>query len=228
MTQEIDRLQAAPAAGGARTQADDTAALRNLSRAVAADGGAPAHAVWATVTLLDGSRVRIRRLGRHDIDLQNDFIGRLSPRSTYLRFFGAVKPNDRMTRALTDIDYRKDMAFVALVHEEGEEREVGVSRYAVAPDGKSCECAIVIRDDWQGRGLAVILMRLLADVARRRGIESMIAIELRENASMRELADFLGFQPENDPNDPGSMVHRLHLQPPAARHARRGAPTRAS
>lgn len=207
---------------GAACQLEGIPALHRLGRAAAGKTGIYGSKAWAIVTLRDGSRVRIRRLNRHDAALEHDFIARLSPESTYLRFFGAVKANDALTRQLTDLDYRRDMAFVALADEDGAEREVGVSRYAMVADGKTCECAITIRDDWQGRGLAVILMRLLADVARRRGVESMVAIRLRENTGMRELAEFLGFQPESNLEDPSTVIHRLPLQPlaPALRHER--------
>lgn len=206
-----DALRTAPPVG-AVCDLEGATALRRLARMAADHAGALAGRVWATITLRDGSRVRIRRLNRADVALEHDFIARLSFESNYLRFFGAVKPSAGLTRQLTHLDYGRDMAFVALTRENGQEREVGVSRYSMAPDGKSCECAITISDDWQGRGLAVILMRLLTDVARRRGIPSMVAIQLRGNTRMRELAGYLGFKVERNPDDPATVVHRLQLQ----------------
>lgn len=188
------------------------ASRRNVAHA-AAPAGPPGAVV---VVLRDGSEVLIRRLCRDDAELERDFLARLSPESIGMRFFGMIRPDDALVRHLTDLDYGRDMAFIALARDGGKLREVGLSRYALAPDGQTCECAITISDDWQGRGLAVVLMRMLIDVARRRGIRSMIAIEMQENQRMQELARLLGFKAEPCPEDRSLLVHRLILSPGGA------------
>ena len=81
-----------------------------------------------------------------------------------MRFLGQVgEPSDSLIRKLTELDYRHDMAFVALSQEGGVAHAVGVSRYSVAPDGLSCECAVTVADAWQGKGLGTVLMRDLID-----------------------------------------------------------------
>ena len=50
---------------------------------------------------------------------------------------------------------------VALRHEAGEKREIGVSCFCMSDDGTSCECAVAVADEWQGRGLGHLLMRHL-------------------------------------------------------------------
>ena len=76
-------------------------------------------------TLPDGSRVLIRPIGKGDAALERAFLERLSPESREYRFLGQMNFSDDMIRRLTDIDYRRDMAFVALRHEVGEKREIG-------------------------------------------------------------------------------------------------------
>ncbi len=120
-------------------------------------------------TLRDGTRVLIRPIGKEDAGIERAFIERLSPESKEYRFLGQINPSDDMIRRLTDIDYRRDMAFVALRHEAGEKREIGVSRFCISDDGASCECAVAVSDKWQGRGLGHLLMRHLIEVARQRG-----------------------------------------------------------
>jgi hypothetical protein len=66
----------------------------------------------------------------------------LSPESREFRFLGQVAVRDDLVRELTDLDYQRDMAFIALRHDAGEKREIGVSRFCVARDGESCECAL--------------------------------------------------------------------------------------
>lgn len=172
----------------------------------------PADVPESVVTLRDGSKVTIRVLRKQDAKLERDFIRNLSPESRWMRFLGQFsEPSDALIRKLTDLDYRRDMAFIALSREGGITREVGVSRYSLSPDGQSCECAVTVADAWQGKGLGTVLMRDLIDIARRRGIRSMFSIDANENERMRELARDLGFKRERDPDDATRVIHRLML-----------------
>lgn len=167
-----------------------------------------------TETLRDGTRVLIRSIRREDAALEKKFIERLSASSRRFRFLGSIgEPSDDLLRRLTDIDYRRDAAFLALVHREGEKREIGVSRFSLSADGQSCECAVTVADEWQNKGLGVVLMRHLIEVARARGIRSMVSYDAADNTAMRDLAAFLGFRHAVDPNDPRQVVHTLSLVP---------------
>lgn len=173
---------------------------------------APADVPESMVTLLDGSKVAIRALRKEDAGLERDFIRNLSPESRWMRFLGQIgEPSDSLIRKLTELDYQHDMAFIALSRDGGIEHEVGVSRYSLASDGRSCECAVTVADAWQGKGLGTILMRDLIDIARRRGIRTMFSIDANENERMQELARDLGFKRERDPDDATRVIHRLAL-----------------
>jgi len=166
-----------------------------------------------TETLSDGTHVVIRPIHKEDAALERAFIKRLSPESRRLRFLGQMNDvSDELVKALTDIDYRRDVAFVALVHRDGEKREIGVARYGTNKDGSVCECAVTVADDWRKRGLGVVLMRHLIDVARSRGVRSMFSIDEADNAGMRDLAKFLGFKRAHDPDDATQVIHTLALQ----------------
>lgn len=163
-------------------------------------------------TLLDGTHVLIRPIQKTDTELERDFITHLSPGTRRIRILGQMKePSDELLRCLTDIDYKHDMAFVALVHRDGETQEVGVSRFGTSIDGKSCECAVTVSDAWRHRGLATALMRHLVDYARARGIRKMVSFDSTQNVEMRELAQFLGFERKPDPRDATRVVHTLKL-----------------
>jgi GNAT superfamily N-acetyltransferase len=165
-----------------------------------------------TETLRDGTHVIIRPIRKEDAALERAFLKRLSPESRRLRFLGQMNDiSDALVRALTDIDYRRDVAFVALVHRDGEKREIGVARYGASKDGKACECAVAVADEWRNRGVGVLLMRHLIDVARSRGVRSMFSIDEADNEPMRELARFLGFKRKRDPDDATQVVHTLAL-----------------
>lgn len=162
-------------------------------------------------TLRDGTRVLIRPISKEDAALERAFIKRLSPASRRYRFLGQMRISDDMIRRLTDIDYRRDMAFIALRHEAGEKREIGVSRFCLSDDGSSCECAVAVSDEWQGRGLGHVLMRHLIEVARQRGIKRMFSIDSAANQEMRNLAAGLGFGHKVESGYPSEVIYSLDL-----------------
>lgn len=163
-------------------------------------------------TLADGTHVTIRPLGKQDAALERAFITHLSSRSRRLRFLGQLKePSDALVKQLTDIDYRRDMAFVALLRQEGEEHAIGISRYSTSADGQSSECAVAVSDEWQKKGLGTLLMRHLIEMARSRGVRTMVSIDAADNGEMRDLATFLGFRRRTDFENPSLVIHTLDL-----------------
>lgn len=162
--------------------------------------------------LRDGTPVLIRPLAESDRQREIDFIDRLSHRSRRMRFLGDFRKMSVATiDRLMKIDYESQMAFVALVHENGALREIGISRYSATSDGKRCECAVTVADEWQGRGLGVLLMRHLVDIARRNGFKQMFSVDAADNQAMRDLASYLGFSRRMDPEDSALVIHSLDL-----------------
>ena len=165
-----------------------------------------------TEQLSDGTHVIIRPIRKTDAQLEREFIGRLSPEARRMRFLGQIgTPSEDLVRRLTDLDYARDMAFVAVVHRDGKKQEIGVSRYSMSSDGKICECAVTVSDEWRHRGLATLLMRHLIDVAKARGVRTMVSFDAVENLEMRQLATALGFERRPDPDDRMMVIHRLAL-----------------
>ncbi|MFA6985828.1 MAG: GNAT family N-acetyltransferase [Arenimonas sp.] len=163
-------------------------------------------------TLHDRSRVLIRPINKLDHDAERAFIEGLSPESRHFRFLGAVgHPSERMLDQFTDIDPAREAAFVAVVPVDSHERIVGVSRLVADDDGLNCECAVTVSDDWQNKGLGTVLMKHLIEVARARGLRTMISIDSFENMEMKELARHLGFQTRVDPDDARQVIHELAL-----------------
>lgn len=162
--------------------------------------------------LRDDSVVLIRPLRPEDRQREKDFIHRLSEQSCRFRFLGNLKEaSPALLDQLMDVDERDRMAFIAMAHDNGELREVGVSRYSASADKTQCECAVTVADDWHHRGLAVLLMQRLIDVARKNGFRKMYSTDAVENGSMRELASHLGFQRRFDPDDATQVIHTLDL-----------------
>ena len=172
----------------------------------------PSHLI-STWTVPDGTTVTIRPIKPEDAELEVDFVRRLSAETKYYRFMNTMRElPPAMVARLTQIDYDREMAFVATLAVDGVENEIGVCRYAVNPDGESCEFAVVVADDWQHRGLARKLMGVLIETARSRGIQYMNGVFLANNERMLKFVQKLGFVLSNDPEDSSVKLGVLALQ----------------
>lgn len=156
--------------------------------------------------LPDGTPLIIRPIRPEDAESEQDFVRRLSPRARHLRFMDSVKElSPQMLARFTQIDYSREMALVALVEEDGAQTQVGVARYVINPDGRSCEFAIVVSDERQGQGIGSRLMRALMAAAQAHRLERMQGLVLAENREMLKLMREIGFAVRPAPHEPGVM-----------------------
>jgi acetyltransferase len=150
------------------------------------------------VALADGSTVTLRPIRPEDEPAHARLFASLDPESIYFRFFSAVRelPHERMAR-YTQIDYDREMAFIATRREEGEgseARTLGVARAIFDGERRSAEFAIVVDPHLQGLGLGYRLLTKLIAYCRAQGAEKLVGQVLWENQRMRKLAEDLGFQ----------------------------------
>ncbi len=163
----------------------------------------PSHLV-SQYQAKDGQTVTIRPISPEDADMEQEFVRKLSAEAKYFRFMNTLRElSPAQLVRLTQIDYDREMAFVAITEADGKQTEVGVARYAMNPDGESCEFAIVVADDWQGKGLARRLMGVIIDTARSRGVKYMNGDFLAENRRMLQFVTSLGFVLSPHPEDSG-------------------------
>ena len=156
-----------------------------------------------TVKLRDGAQLRLRPIRPEDAGIEKEFISGLSERSMRLRFLSGLKElTPQMLARFTQIDYDREMAFIAVEGEGAREREVAVARYITLPDGESCEYAIVVADAWQARGLGSRMMKRLMACAAERGLRTMVGYVASDNEGMLDLCESLGFTIEREPDDP--------------------------
>lgn len=145
-----------------------------------------------STALRDGSRVDVRPARPDDRELLREGFERLSPESRYRRFLVPVTTiSERWLTYLTDVDHHDHEALAALDPVTG--RGVGVARYVRSerrPD--VAEAAVVVADDWQGRGLGTLLLEVLAARAREEGITRFTALLLAQNDTMLVLLKHLG------------------------------------
>ena len=157
-----------------------------------------------------GERLIIRPIRPEDAAQQAAFFQRLSPEDIRYRFFTAMRElSPEMTARLTQIDYDREMAFVAIREITGE--TVGVARLVVESDGVTGEFAVIVQADIKGKGLASRLMHRLIDWARARGMQAVVGQVLADNAPMLAFVRHLGFSVRRLPEEPDVMEARLAL-----------------
>ena len=156
----------------------------------------PTHLV-SNQQLADGTDVTIRPIRPEDAEIEQNFVRNLSEESRYFRFMNSVQElSESMLVRFTQIDYNREMALIAVKHEHGLEVELGVARFAINPDGESCEFALVVADNMRGKGLGHKLMIALMDAARSKGMKIMEGNALSNNVSMLKLMERLDFSIE--------------------------------
>jgi acetyltransferase len=171
--------------------------------------------------LRGGGECLVRPIRPDDAQMVQRLVKELSPESRYFRFVSqlAELPPSMLSR-FTLIDYDREMALVAvqrerIVDEEGEvshkDRIVGVSRYVTNPDHSSCEFALLVADDFAGKGLGSRLMHSIMEVARDRGLAEIQGLVLANNPTMLKLMRRLGFEVRAFEEDPEFklVVHQL-------------------
>jgi acetyltransferase len=156
--------------------------------------------------LADGTDITIRPIRPEDADIEIRFVHDLSEESKYFRFMNSMQElTETMLVRFTQIDYSREMALVAVTEEQGREVELGVTRYAINPDGDTCEFALVVADNMQGKGLGQKLMVSLMEAARASGLSVIEGEVLSNNHNMLKLMNRLGFSIKVSDEDPGIM-----------------------
>lgn len=148
-----------------------------------------------TVTLRDGRVVTIRPIRPEDEAAHYAFLARMTRQDIVYRFFHYIErmPRSEMAR-LTQIDYEREMAFIASwMSGDGVPETLGAVRMVADPDRHAAEFSIIVRSDLKGLGLGSLLLRKLLDYARRLGVQRLAGDVMAENSAMLQLARRFGF-----------------------------------
>lgn len=166
----------------------------------------PSHLV-SQFRLADGRQLTLRPIRPEDADIEQAFVRRLSPEAKYFRFMETLRELSPDTLArFTQLDYSRDLAFIATLRQDGQEKEIGVARYFTNPDGKSGEFALVVADEWQHTGIGSRLMGCIIKAAKERGFYCLEGEVLADNAKMLRLMAKLGFNKIKHSDEPGMVV----------------------
>ncbi len=171
----------------------------------------PYPSAWAhEVTLKDGARVLLRPIRPTDFKAMSAFAAQIAPEDLRTRFFAARRHfSTEALRRLVQIDYDREMAFVAL--STPEEDLLGVAHLATDADHEEAEFDVLVRSDLHGRGLGWALMSALLAYARAEGIERLNGTMLSTNSVMIQMCRELGFALQPAPDDAGRIVAVLSL-----------------
>lgn len=170
----------------------------------------PYPAEWAAPFILGADTFDVRPIRPVDVELYPRFLEKVTTDDLRLRFLVATSELSPETLIrLTQLDYDRDIAFVALSRPEGE--LAGVVRYAADPDGKHAEFGLLVRSDLQGIGLGTTLLRHLIAYAKARGISELTGGLLRENERMAGICRDLGFEITPLPGESTQAQARLLL-----------------
>ena len=139
------------------------------------------------------------------------FLERIDPEDIRLRVFYSRRTIEHSELArLTQIDYAREMAFIATrLGPDDTEETLGTVRASVDPDNHTAEFGVIVRSDLKGSGLGRRLMNKMIGHLRERGTQRLVGTVLRENAGMLELAQALGFQASDSPSDPSDHAVRF-------------------
>ncbi|MEO8485516.1 MAG: GNAT family N-acetyltransferase [Betaproteobacteria bacterium] len=166
-----------------------------------------------TMAVRDAPPLAVRPIRPEDAKLEQAFVSGLSDESRYFRFFYRLHElTPQMLARFTQVDYDREMALVALAPDpsaSGGQKFVAVARYVANADGESAEFAIVVADDWQGKGVARGLMTRLVACARKRGFARLAGSVLRSNHAMLRFTATFGFAAADDPDDPEQVIVSL-------------------
>jgi acetyltransferase len=162
-------------------------------------------------TTRDGERLTIRPIRPEDAERHGAFFRRLSPQDIRYRFFSAMRElSPEQLARLTQVDYDREMAFIAVREASGE--TAAVARLVCEPGEAEAEFAVIVQADLKGRGVASHLMRRLIDWTRGRGLRVIVGQVLADNAPMLAFVRHLGFSLRRMRDEPNVMEARLSLE----------------
>lgn len=165
----------------------------------------------------EGREVTLRPIRPEDTQQHLRFLQMLSPHDIRMRVFHTrryIAPSE--LARLTQIDYEREMAFIATAQmPNGQSETLGVVRAVTDPENAVAEYGIIVRSDIKGRGLGRLLFEKIIRYARSRGTRTIVGDVLKENTRMLDLTRQLGFTVSRS-EEPGIMRVALDLQREAA------------
>jgi len=166
------------------------------------DGNPADLEVWREA--VSGLRIFLRPVKSSDVPLLEEFFRSLSDQSMYQRFSSARTdmPHQRL-QGFVSFNYCRDMVILAFLETNGE--IIGLGQYCLDPVSGLAELALVVRDDFQNRGVGYEIQSHLTDIAKRRGVRGFMAEVMRSNHRALALLRKMGFEEVSQDEDTAEM-----------------------
>ena len=146
------------------------------------------------VILKDGSPALFRPILPEDEPLLKAFILKVTKEDLYYRYFSEINEFTHEDLAnMTQIDYDREMAFVAIRTVNNENEIIGVTRAVSDPDNIDAEFSVLVRSDLKGLGLGRRLLDKMIHYAAEHGLQRLTGITMPNNRGMITLARKLEF-----------------------------------
>jgi acyl-CoA hydrolase/RimJ/RimL family protein N-acetyltransferase len=135
--------------------------------------------------LRNGKTLSFRPMLPSDEFAYRNFFYSLQEKTIYMRFFYKMKlfSHEVVQRQWAMVDYRKNMSLVGQVRIGRYKEIMAIGSYAQESETRA-EVAFVVREDFQGQGVASHLLIEMERIARLNGYTGFVATVLRENEAM--------------------------------------------
>lgn len=148
-------------------------------------------------TTRSGLSIMVRPSKISDEPLLKDFFYSLSENTLYRRFISVRRdmPHERLQDFIA-VDYSKELVLLAVITEGEREKVIGLCQYGIDESTHTAEAGVVVRDQYQNKGVGTELMSYLILQAKKRGLLGLTAEVLAENSPMLKILQKLGFEIE--------------------------------
>jgi acetyltransferase len=164
-----------------------------------------------TWRMTDGTEVLLRPIRPEDEPMEHEMLSTLSEKTLRERFFQAIKHiTHEMHIRFCNIDYDREMAIVAELREGEKKRIIGIGRLIIEPDGKAAEFAVVVHDDFHGKGLGYKLVDMMIGIAQEKALEEVYALVQSDNTRMLSVCRKLGCAVDQLPDKLSRVSLQMH------------------
>ncbi len=162
------------------------------------------------VILKDGTKVLLRPIRPEDEPMWHEHLKHCSKRSIWQRFRYLFKESTHeMATRFCFVDYDRTMAIVAEIETGGTRQIIGVARLVADADHSVAEYAILLADEWQGRGLGNILTDFCFDICSTWGIDRVYAETTVDNQPMQKILRRQNFKQKKASD--GEALYEAHM-----------------
>lgn len=161
--------------------------------------------------LRNGMDVVLRPIKPEDEPMWLELLGSCSKESIYFRFrTNFFFDSHDVATQFCYIDYSREMAIVAEISENNSRKLIGVGRLITDLNKVTAECAILITDNWQNKGLGNILTEYCIEIAKELGLKRLVAETTTDNKLMIAILKNLKFKIQFETDSRISVIKELY------------------